>query len=272
MAIDKKYIQEAMEMLDGGYNSQRVQLQNSFNQNNQSLEGQKAGVNQNFDNQLQQNTINTTKGVNSYQNQSLARGLGRSTVATSGEAGIRDSGKRIANNVNTDRTNALGNIEAQKTQLQQALQENLLGLETKKQSEALSLAQQLEQMMYGREQDKWANDFKREQFEYQKSQDALARQLAASRGGGGSSGGGSKGSSGGNYSNSKMWGEFNKLLAADLKNGSYESGRFAQKMANYDPGVANEMMALYNQARQKRGNVKQQTANSTNQYKKHQVY
>ena len=114
------------------------------------------------------------------------------------------------------------------------------------------MAQQLEQMMYGREQDKWDNDFKREQFEYQKSQDALARQLAASRGGGGSSGGGSKGSSGGNYSNSKMWGEFNKLLAADLKNGSYESGRFAQKMANYDPGVANEMMALYNQARQKK--------------------
>ena len=272
MAIDKKYLQEAMEMLDGGYNSQRVQLQNSFNQNNQSLEGQKAGVNQNFDNQLQQNTINTTKGVNNYNNQSLARGLGRSTIATSGEAGIRDSGNRISNLVETDRTNAMANIEAQKTQLQQALQESLLGLETKKQSEALSMAQQLEQMMYAREQDKWDNDFKREQFEYQKQQDALARQLSASRGGGGSSGGGSKGSSGGNYSNSKMWGEFNKLLAADLKNGSYESGRFAQKMASYDPSVANEMMALYNQARQKRGNTKQQSVKSKTSNNLYQVY
>lgn len=275
MAIDKKYLQEAMEMLDGGYNSQRVQLQNSFNQNTQSLEGQKAGVNQNFDNQLQQNTINTTKSTNAYNNQSLARGLGRSTIATSGQAGIRDSGNRIANLVETDRTNAMANIEAQKVQLNQALQESLLGLETKKQSEALSMAQQLEAMMYQREQDKWANDFKREQFEYQKSQDALARSLAASRGrsgGSGSSGGGKSGGSGGNYSESQMWSEFNKHLAADLKEGSYESGRFAEKIRGQNPQAAAEMEKLYREARNKRGNVKQQTAKSTNANKNHQVY
>ena len=53
--VDKKYLEEAKQMLSGQFNNNRVQLNNSFAQNVQGLEGQKAGVNQNFDNQLEQN-------------------------------------------------------------------------------------------------------------------------------------------------------------------------------------------------------------------------
>ena len=80
--VDKKYLEEAKQMLMGGYENQKVQLNNSFNQNVQGLEGQKAGVNQNFDNQLQQNAMNTTRSQNQYNNNTLARGLGRSVIPT----------------------------------------------------------------------------------------------------------------------------------------------------------------------------------------------
>ena len=199
MAIDKAYLEEAKQMLSGGMEAQKIQLQNSLAQNMQGLEGQKAGVNQNFDRQLEQNAINTTNAQNQYLNNSLARGLGRSTIATSGAAGIKDSGNRIANNVNTDRTNALGDIEAQKVKLTEALQSSLLGLQSNFDSQALTLAQQLEEAAYNRqyqsdqfayqkEQDAIANAMAQAKFDYQKQQDALA----ARSGGGSYSSGGSK--------------------------------------------------------------------------------
>ena len=275
MAIDKKYLEEAKQMLMGGYENQKVQLNNSFNQNVQSLEGQKAGVNQNFDNQLQQNAMNTTRSKNQYNNNTIARGLGRSTVATSGMAGIQDQGNRIANQVNDQRTQALGNIESQKTMLQQALQESLLGLQSKQESEALSLAQQLEALQYERDwqnqqftyqqsQDKWNQDFKMQQFEYQKQQDALARQLAARSGGSGGSGGSSGSGSSGNFNATSAWKYFDQLLKSDISKGTYESGRFAQQVAKYSPQDAQAMMQAYEQARKKQGTQPKQTATNKN--------
>lgn len=256
MAIDKKYLEEAKQMLMGGYENQKVQLNNSFNQNVQGLEGQKAGVNQNFDNQLQQNAMNTTRSINQYGNNTLARGLGRSTIATSGQAGIQDQGNRIANQVNEQRTQALGNIESQKTLLQQALQESLLGLQSKQESETLSLAQQLEQQAYDRA-------FQREQFEYKKQQDALARQLAARSGGSG--GRGSSGSgSGGNFNATSAWKYFDQLLKSDISKGTYEAGRFAQQVAKYAPQDAQAMMQAYEEMRKKAGAVGKQTAVNKN--------
>ena len=254
MAIDKKYLEEAKQMLMGGYENQKVQLNNSFNQNVQSLEGQKAGVNQNFDNQLQQNAMNTTRSKNQYNNNTIARGLGRSTVATSGMAGIQDQGNRIANQVNEQRTQALGNIESQKTLLQQALQESLLGLQSKQESEALSLAQQLEQQAYDRA-------FQREQFDYKKQQDALSRQLASRSGGYGGSG--SSGSSG-NFNATSAWKYFDQLLKSDISKGTYEAGRFAQQVAKYAPQDAQAMMQAYEQARKKQGTQPKQTSTNKN--------
>lgn len=319
--IDKKYLEEAKDMLSGGMENQKIQMQNSFNQNIQALEGQKAGVNQNFDNQLEQNTRNTTMAKNDYGNNTLARGIGRSTIATSGQAGIQDKGNRISNEVEGQRQAALSNIEAQKAQLQQALQNSLLGLEAQQSSESLNLARQLEEMAYNRdfqgqqfeftkeqavadrafrnaqfeyqkaqdiltqalerekfgytkEADKARQDFAQAQFDFQKSQQAwdnafkekqFAFQKSSTGGSGGSSSGGSRsssGSSGGNYSESQMWSEFNKHLAADLKNGSYESGRFIQKIASQNPGAAKEMQKLYDEARKKRGNTPKQSVKS----------
>lgn len=265
MAIDKKYLEEAKQMLMGGYENQKVQLNNSFNQNVQGLEGQKAGVNQNFDNQLQQNAMNTTRSQNQYNNNTLARGLGRSTIATSGQAGIQDQGNRIANQVNDQRTQALGNIESQKTLLQQALQENLLGLQSKQESESLSLAQQLEQQAYDRA-------FQREQFDYKKQQDALARQLALRSGGSsgrGSSGSGSSGSSG-NFNATSAWKYFDQLLKSDISKGTYEAGRFAQQVTKYSPQDAQAMMQAYEQARKKSGSQSKRSSVS-NQNSRYQT-
>lgn len=256
MAIDKKYLEEAKQMLSGQFENQKVQLNNSFAQNTQSLEGQKAGVNQNFDNQLEQNAMNTTRSKNQYNNNTLARGLGRSTIATSGQAGIQDSGNRIGNQVNDQRTQALGNIEAQKTMLQQALQENLLGIQAKQDSETLSMAQQLEGMAYDRdwqsqqfgyqkEQDKWANDFAMQKFEYQKQQDALARQLQARSGGSGGSGGGGT-------TTAKSQDSFKGLLNDYVNNGDAYVVEWIK--ANFSPtsGTYKSYMDMYRAAQAQR--------------------
>jgi hypothetical protein len=255
--VDKKYLEEAKQMLMGGYENQKVQLNNSFNQNVQGLEGQKAGVNQNFDNQLQQNAMNTTRSQNQYNNNTLARGLGRSTIATSGQAGIQDQGNRIANQVNDQRTQALGNIESQKTLLQQALQENLLGLQSKQESESLSLAQQLEALQYERDwqnqqftyqqsQDKWNQDFKMQQFEYQKQQDALARQLALAK---------ARGADSSSNSKKALTGEtWDSLLKDYTESGDAYIVEALGKIKDSDPTTYKEYMQLYRAAQYQRAN------------------
>ena len=252
MAIDRKYLNDAMEMLGGSFEAQKTQYQNSFNQNIQSLEGQKGGVNQNFDNQLEQNSRNTTRSKNQYNNNTLSRGLGRSTIATSGMAGIQDQGNRISNEVNEQRTAALGNIEAQKALLQQSLQESLLGLQAQQDSEALSLAQQLEQQAYDRA-------FQREQFDWQKAQ------AGRSSSGGYSSrrsGGSGSGSSGSNFDSTKAWRYFDQLLADDMKNGTYEAGRYASQVSSLSPSDSAAMMRAYEESRKKSGSRSQQTSSS----------
>ena len=261
MAVDKQYLEEAKQMLSGGMEAQKVQLQNSLAQNVQGLEGQKAGVNQNFDKQLEQNAINTTNAQNQYLNNSLARGLGRSTIATSGAAGIKDSGNRIANNVNTDRTNALDNIEAQKVKLSEALQASLLGLSANFESQQLTLAQQLADSAYNRQ---WQEG----QFSYQKEQDAIANALAQAKfdfskqqalssgsGGGGGSYGGSGSSGSGDNANIKLdatWNKFDTLLGQYINDTSKQSAlsSYIDSLAKSDPETYKIMNQMYQETRQ----------------------
>lgn len=268
MAVDKKYMEEAKQMLSGGMEANKVQLNNSFNQNVQGLEGQKAGVNQNFGNQLEQNAINTTGNKNQYLNNSLARGLGRSTIATSGAAGIQDSGNRRANYIEQDKTNALGNIEAQKAILQQSLQESLLGLTTQFESQSLTMAGQLENQAYSRqaeldrfnyskEQDAADRAFAQSKFDYQKQQDALAYQLALKA----RSSGGSRYSSGSDAlsSNDKtvpldntVWSAFSKQLDNFMRStgtqGSPNQWLESSGIKSKDPQAYAQMKQIVGQA------------------------
>ena len=268
MAVDKQYLEQAKQMLAGSLENQNIQLQNSFSQNVQGLEGQKAGVNQNFDKQLEQNAINTTNAQNQYLNNSLARGLGRSTIATSGAAGIKDSGNRIANNVNTDRTNALDNIEAQKVKLSEALQASLLGLSANFESQQLTLAQQLAdsayakqwqegQFAYQKEQDAIANAMAQAKFDYQKQQDAMA--LAAARRSGGSGGSGTtaqnvSGTQAPAYTNA--WSDFGKQLENYMYKGDEAGSPMTwlkqSGLARTDPDAYAEMTRVAQEAQYKR--------------------
>ena len=206
MAISKQYLNQAIEMLSGNKQSEITQNQNAYNTNLQSLEGQKAGVNQNFDRQLEQNSINTTMNKNQYLNNSLARGIGRSTIATSGAAGIQDSGNRRANYVEQDRVNALNNIEAQKSILQQNLQATLLGIETDYNSQAMKLAMDLEDRAWSRSQ--------------------------SSRG---SSGGGSSSSS---KNTESAWGTFDTMMNNYINQGGFSPRTWAEQQ--YRAGAIDE--------------------------------
>ena len=100
-----------------------------------------------------------------------------------------------------------------------------------------------------------------QQFEYQKQQDALARQLAARSGG---SGGRGSSGTGGNFNATSAWKYFDQLLKSDISKGTYEAGRFAQQVAKYSPQDAQAMMQAYEQARKKQGTQPKQTATNKN--------
>lgn len=259
MAITKEYLNQAIDMLSGNKTNEITQNNTAFKTNLQSLEGQKAGTNQNFDKQLEQNTINTTKSQNNYLNNSLSRGLGRSTIATSGAAGIQDSGNKIANVVEQDRAIAVNNIEAQKTILQQNLQATLLGLESSYDSQAQTLGQQLEAQAYARQMERESFDYKKSQdvldesfrqsqFAYQKQQDALDRQLRAS--GSGSGGSGSSGRSSSSSSNTAQaqatantgssWDKFDNLLGQ-----YYKSTKNQGALSSYIDSFRNSNPEMY---------------------------
>lgn len=109
------YKQIAENELSPNYGKQLLGLQTSLKSNNAALDAQVGQTNQNYDSQVGNAQLNGKTAQNNYSNQSLARGLGRSTIATTGLASIGDSTNRIINSVNQYRTNALNDIANQRT-------------------------------------------------------------------------------------------------------------------------------------------------------------
>lgn len=137
------YTEDARQQYEPTYN-QRVQLlKNQMAQNITNLENSKLGVNQNFDQQIMKNNRYIKSNQNRFSNMTLGRGLGRSTIATSGIGEMSNIGARMNDETNFKRTQELGNIDNKIATEQNNTNNRLTQMEIDKQDQIAALAKQM---------------------------------------------------------------------------------------------------------------------------------
>ena len=169
MAVDQKYIDQATSQLTPTHNSQVTSLKNQLAQNQLALDQQKNSVNANYDLNVKNQNLNNRLNKNTVSNAMLGRGLANSSIAISGLAEQDARNARVQADIERNRVNDLGNIDANKALLEQNTNNVIGQMDRDLQDKILSLAMQLEDRQ-------WEKDFKdkgfqlqQQQFEYDKS-------------------------------------------------------------------------------------------------------
>ncbi|MGL4774528.1 MAG: hypothetical protein ACRC2K_13285 [Clostridium sp.] len=138
------YRQQAQAQYDPSYNARVQALKNQLAQNTLSLDQSKTGINQNYDTQVGHQNLNNKISKNNISNTMLGRGLGASSIVTSGLAESDARNTRMVGEINTARTGALNDIEAQKAMLAQNMNNTLGQMAGDREKELMALANQLE--------------------------------------------------------------------------------------------------------------------------------
>lgn len=175
------------------YNEKVNALKASLAQNLAALEGQKTGINQNYDTQVTSQNINNRQAKNNMSNTMLGRGLGRSSVVTSGLGEQDMVNNRVVNGINTFRNTALGNVDAQKSATEIGTNDQIAGMSSDLQTQIMALAQQLQGTyqdnmfkqdtyntsgQFNANQANQNNQMDYDKFEYGKTQDIFNNNLA----------------------------------------------------------------------------------------------
>ena len=140
-----KYVTQAQEQLKGQYESNKNNLQNNFNQNMNELDSQVGEINKAYDGYVEDAKLSGENNKTAYNNNTLIRGLGRSSVATTGLAGIQNQTDKNVTSINTQRQSQMDNIAKLKDMLRNNLTNSLSSLESEYHSNVNSLAMQLQQ-------------------------------------------------------------------------------------------------------------------------------
>lgn len=138
------YKQQAQKEYDVTHNQKVQALKNQLAQNQQQLDQQKTGINANYDTQVSNQNLSNKKSKNNLSNTMLGRGLANSSIVTSGLAESDQINNRIVGQINTERTGALNDIEAQKALLAQNTNASISQMEADRLSAIEALARQLE--------------------------------------------------------------------------------------------------------------------------------
>lgn len=173
------YKQQAINQYDPIYNNKVTNLKNQLAQNIASLQNSKIGINRNYDNQINKNN-NYIKGTqNQISNMTLGRGLGRSTIATSGIAEQANIGARMNNETNYARAQDLSAVDNQIATLEQNTNNTLTTMANDREKEIMNLARQL---MEKDESTRWQQILHQdEMWENDKNREFTAQQNQASR-------------------------------------------------------------------------------------------
>lgn len=145
------YYNQAQAQYDQAYNTKVQGYKNQLADNLLALDNQKTGINQAYDKQVADQNLTNTQNKNSISNAMIGRGLNNSSIAISGLAEQDAKNQRLIGDINTNRTNELSNIEAQKAQAKTNTNATLSQLEADRAEGIQSLAQQLEQKAWERD-------------------------------------------------------------------------------------------------------------------------
>ena len=202
---DSIYYKQAQQQIDPSYNNKIQAMNNALATQQQSLEQQKTGINNNYNTMVTSQNRNNNIAKNNLSNQMLGRGLGRSSIVTSGLAQQDQINNRMLGQIENQRQGDLSNIDAQKSLLAQNNASAIAQMEANKIDEYYALARQLmdrdyelyykdradvraeqqqawqqayQDKVFGwqQEQDKWNNNYKDQQLAW--SKDQFAQELA----------------------------------------------------------------------------------------------
>lgn len=151
---DKDYSQLGRDMYQPIFDQQRQAYENQLNRTVSDMENQITGVDTQYDRNVDRSQKNTAHQQEMYGQQTLGRGLGRSTVATSGMAGIGVEGDRMVADINTDRANTINSIRSKIANVQESIGANISNLEANRGLMEQQYAMQLED----RDKDFWLKE------------------------------------------------------------------------------------------------------------------
>lgn len=126
--------------LDPAYNTKVNALKNSLAASKLALNSQREGVNQNYDTQVTNQNINNEASKDNYSDITTSRGVGRSSIATTGLAEKDQINNRYVNAINQNRTGALGGIDSDITLAETEYNANVSNLGADKMTQANDLA------------------------------------------------------------------------------------------------------------------------------------
>lgn len=169
----QQFIDQAQKQYDVGYNAKVQAYKNTLADTLSALEGQKTGINANYDKQVQGQNLNNQLNKNNTSNAMLGRGLNNSSIAVSGLAENDAKNTRLVGDINYARTNALGQVEESKAQTQRNMNATLGELSANREDAIQALASQLQS-------EQWDRDYKNQQLamERQNAQASQAYQNA----------------------------------------------------------------------------------------------
>lgn len=134
---------QAQNEYQGKLNSALLSAQQAYDTQNTALESQKATVGTQFDQQKEAQQTANAQNLSGVSNNMLARGMGRSTYAASTLNNTAIAGNKALANIEQNRTNALGSIAGQQSQLANQLAQSQAGARSEYESNVAARIQQL---------------------------------------------------------------------------------------------------------------------------------
>lgn len=132
------------------YDQQRLQAQQGYETTNLALENQAEELGAQYDKQLQQSAENYAQAYSQAGRGMLGRGMQRSSYGAQVLSGVAQAGNEAANEIMTNRTRGIGNVEEQKTLLAQQLAHQLQQYSASEASDILAYIDELEGREYDR--------------------------------------------------------------------------------------------------------------------------
>lgn len=158
-----EYKQQAQQEYDPSYNAKIAAINAALNSNLTTLENQKSGIEATYANQESDQNQQNTLNKNEFDNVNSARGLGRSTILTTGLAGMDDQNTKILSRIKQAKTNDINAVDAQKSTLTTNTNNQIAQMAGDRESELAALIRQYQM----RDED---IDFRNKQFDESKRQ------------------------------------------------------------------------------------------------------
>lgn len=171
------YKQKAAQEYDPQYNQQVNNLKSALANQMAAYDKQTTTTNQAYDTEVKDQNLNNYLTKNNYSNNTLGRGMARSSITTSGLAGLDDKNTRLVGDINSKRTSALGNIANDRANYNANYNMQINQLSADRESQIAALARQL----YDSD---WQKDYQNRQLA-QEAAIAAANRAAYSSGGSG---------------------------------------------------------------------------------------